>query len=78
MLAASCRTSADAGSPAAPPPATARLDRLLAAHAEALPEDTLAPGCGVVRFRERISARVPRLAYGYFNPTKERYAALAG
>ena len=37
----------------------------------------LAPGCGVVRFRERISARVPRLAYGYFNPTKERYAALA-
>lgn len=47
-------------------------------YAEALPEEALAPGCGVVRFMERIRARVPRLAYGYFNPTKERYAALAG
>ena len=46
-------------------------------YCEALPEDTVAPGCGVKAFTERLSARLPRLGYGYFNPTKERYAALA-
>jgi pyruvate-formate lyase-activating enzyme len=47
-------------------------------HVEALPEGTVAPGCGVREFSRRLSERLPRLAYGYFNPTKERYAALAG
>ncbi len=46
-------------------------------YVQALPEGSLAPGCGVPEFMARISSRLPRLAYGYFNPTKERYAALA-
>ena len=47
-------------------------------YARALPPGTVQPGAGVVAFLERMRARVPRLAFGYFNPSKERYAELAG
>ena len=47
-------------------------------YARVLPEGVHAPGFGPARFMARLSERVPDLRYGYFNPTKERYAADAG
>jgi pyruvate-formate lyase-activating enzyme len=46
-------------------------------YVRALPPGTVAAGMGVRTFMTRLSARLPRLAYGYFNPTRERYAQLA-
>lgn len=47
-------------------------------YEKALPRGVLAQGCGVARFRKELSRRCPWITYGYFNPTKERYAELAG
>jgi pyruvate-formate lyase-activating enzyme len=42
-----------------------------------LPSGTLAPGVGVSRFVKALEKVAPWIAFGYFNPTRERYAALA-
>ena len=46
-------------------------------YESALPPGTVAQGTGVARFRRELSHRCPWMAFGYFNPTKERYAELA-
>lgn len=46
-------------------------------YERALPPGTLAQGVGVERFRREISRRCPWIRYGYFNPTRQRYAELA-
>ena len=46
-------------------------------YERALPPGVLAQGTGVARFRKELSRRCPWISYGYFNPTKERYAELA-
>ena len=43
----------------------------------ALPAGSVAEGRGVVEFMRRVSEAVPGIAYGYFNPTKARYAEIA-
>jgi MoaA/NifB/PqqE/SkfB family radical SAM enzyme len=45
-------------------------------YVESIPEDALQPGFGVSEFMRRLSARLPKLAFGYFNPTREDYAEL--
>lgn len=47
-------------------------------YARALPPGVIETGFGPARFMARLSERLPRLRYGYFNPTKERYAEVAG
>lgn len=47
-------------------------------YVEALPPGTERPGFGPRRFMERLRERVPSIRFGYFNPTKERYAESAG
>ena len=46
-------------------------------YVEALPEDVVGEGLGPAAFMARLRERKPNLAFGYFNPTKERYAELA-
>ncbi len=46
-------------------------------YERALPRGTVARGVGVARFRKALVTRCPWIAFGYFNPTKERYAELA-
>ena len=46
-------------------------------YERALPPGSVAEGRGVREFLRRVSEAVPGIAYGYFNPTKERYAEIA-
>ena len=47
-------------------------------YERALPPGTVRQGFGVPEFMRRLTALLPRIAFGYFNPTREKYAALAG
>jgi len=44
-------------------------------YRERLPAGTVREGFGLGEFMRRLSARFPHLHYGYFNPSKETYAA---
>jgi pyruvate-formate lyase-activating enzyme len=46
-------------------------------YREALPAGTVAEGMGVEAFMARLLELVPGIAFGYFNPTRERYEELA-
>lgn len=46
-------------------------------YERALPAGTLRPGVGVKEFTRRIAEAVPGIAFGYFNPTRAGYAAMA-
>ena len=43
-------------------------------YRERMPAGTVKEGFGMREFMRRLSARFPRLHYGYFNPSKETYA----
>jgi pyruvate-formate lyase-activating enzyme len=46
-------------------------------YERALPAGTIRPGVGVKEFTRRIAEAVPGIAFGYFNPTKAGYGAMA-
>jgi wyosine [tRNA(Phe)-imidazoG37] synthetase (radical SAM superfamily) len=43
-------------------------------YRDRMPSGTVREGFGMREFMRRLSARFPRLHYGYFNPSKETYA----
>jgi hypothetical protein len=45
-----------------------------ALYRQRMPAGTVKEGFGMREFMQRLSARFPRLHYGYFNPSKETYA----
>jgi len=47
-------------------------------YGRVLPPGTVAQGVGVRAFVKALKKAAPWLAFGYFNPTREKYAALAG
>lgn len=47
-------------------------------YVRALPPGSVRPGFGPREFMRRLGRLAPRVAFGYFNPTKERFAELAG